>query len=367
MARFFKVKNFEKFQHYKDRSPPWIKLYNETLENYEFGSLNDATKGQLIGIWLLASRMDNKLPFDPRWIASKINATEPVDLEALYSSGFILEYDESETAEQVATPAQQRAKANGFGSRHISDEVKRIVWQRDGGNCQECGASDDIEYDHKHPVSKGGSSEVSNIQLLCRPCNRRKRVRVATPAQPLRSLEREGQDQDIEKRKEDIPPVAKATRLASSKFDEFWREYPKREGENPRKPAEKKFNALVKTGVDPDSIIAGARQSSADARARGAYGTKFIPQAIKWLNDQRFIDYAAAAFVEERSLTGFYARAESEQLEAWDRHNLSSKGKRLPRDRNGGWRVDAEWPPGYEPGSISKVDVPAVPSLARMQ
>lgn len=93
-------------------------------------------------------------------------------------------------------------------------------------------------------------------------------------------------------KEESIQPVAEATRPVISRFDDFWKEYPKREGDNPRKPAEKKFNALVKTGVDPELIIAGARQASSAARTRGDYGSRFIPQAIKWLNDQRFQDYA---------------------------------------------------------------------------
>lgn len=200
--RTFSVKNFDRFQHYKDRSPPWIKLYNELLENYEFGRLPDAQKGQLISIWLLASRMENKLPFDPVWVASKINATSPVDLSALVIAGFLIDGDTdmSKNAEQCATPAQRVAKSNGFGSRHIPDEVKRIVWQRDGGRCCECGSDENIEYDHKHPVSKGGSSEEGNIQLLCRTCNRRKRTRVATPAQPYAEPREEGQVQDIEQK-----------------------------------------------------------------------------------------------------------------------------------------------------------------------
>src|SRR5687768_18068275 len=52
--------NFESFQHYKDRAPPWIKLYNELLDDYEFGQLPDASKMHLVAIWLLASRSDRK-------------------------------------------------------------------------------------------------------------------------------------------------------------------------------------------------------------------------------------------------------------------------------------------------------------------
>ena len=99
-----------------------------------------------------------------------------------------------------------------------------------------------------------------------------------------------------EEKKESTPPVAKATRLSSDKFEEFWKERPRRDGDDPRKPAEKKFNALVKTGVDPDVMISGARLAFAAARERSIYGTKFVPQTVKWLNDQRFVDYAADAF-----------------------------------------------------------------------
>jgi hypothetical protein len=59
-------------------------------------------------------------------------------------------------------------------SRYISVTTKKIVYTRDGGICQCCGSSLSLEYDHITPFSCGGSSEVSNIQLLCLQCNRSK-------------------------------------------------------------------------------------------------------------------------------------------------------------------------------------------------
>lgn len=94
MKATFSVKNFSKYQHYKDRTPPWIKLYNELLADYEYGLLPDASKSHLIAIWLLASRTDNRIPLDPQWIAKQISATEPVDLSVLRNAGFI-EYEQS--------------------------------------------------------------------------------------------------------------------------------------------------------------------------------------------------------------------------------------------------------------------------------
>ena len=62
-----------------------------------------------------------------------------------------------------------------FGqSRYISATTKKIVYTRDAGRCQCCGSSLNLEYDHITPFSCGGSSDVSNIQLLCLSCNRSK-------------------------------------------------------------------------------------------------------------------------------------------------------------------------------------------------
>jgi len=59
-------------------------------------------------------------------------------------------------------------------SRYISTTTKKVVYSRDGGTCQCCGSYKYLEYDHISPYSCGGSNDVSNIQLLCRKCNRSK-------------------------------------------------------------------------------------------------------------------------------------------------------------------------------------------------
>jgi hypothetical protein len=50
-----KPKNWSDFQHYKDRSPSWIKLHKKLLDDYEFQMLPVASKALAPMLWLLAS------------------------------------------------------------------------------------------------------------------------------------------------------------------------------------------------------------------------------------------------------------------------------------------------------------------------
>jgi hypothetical protein len=88
-CKTFSVVNWEKYQHYKDRTPPWIKLHAAILNNYEFSCLQDASKAHLILIWVLASQMDNCIPADPLWLGKKIGSSSSVNLLELQECGFI--------------------------------------------------------------------------------------------------------------------------------------------------------------------------------------------------------------------------------------------------------------------------------------
>ncbi len=61
-----------------------------------------------------------------------------------------------------------RERAEFEFSRRIPTAVKKTVWERDGGKCVKCGATENLHFDHIIPFSKGGSStDPKNIQILC--------------------------------------------------------------------------------------------------------------------------------------------------------------------------------------------------------
>jgi len=62
MGQEFRVKGWDKFQHFKDRRPPWIKLYRDILDDIEWHELDPAAAKSLVMIWLIASENDGALP-----------------------------------------------------------------------------------------------------------------------------------------------------------------------------------------------------------------------------------------------------------------------------------------------------------------
>lgn len=80
--------------------------------------------------------------------------------------------DDQDTSSGDTTIPQER-------QRLIPTPVKLAVWQRDKGRCVQCGASDELHFDHIIPYAKGGTSlTADNIQLLCARCNLSKGARL---------------------------------------------------------------------------------------------------------------------------------------------------------------------------------------------
>lgn len=92
MNQRFKIVNWKKYQHYKDRRPPWIKLYSKLLRKYEFLCLQDDSKLLLILLWLFASTLesnDPQVPSDTQYLKSVLPLNGKINLQPLIQYGFI--------------------------------------------------------------------------------------------------------------------------------------------------------------------------------------------------------------------------------------------------------------------------------------
>ena len=134
---YISIKNWEKYQHYHDRNPPWIKLYHSLLDDYEYCCLQDASKLLLISLFLLASRTDNKIPADPDWIKSKAAIKGKLDFKPLVTIGFIkVNGDGKQDAskmlasdKQNGVPETEERQRRDRGEKSIYTEDFKIFWK----------------------------------------------------------------------------------------------------------------------------------------------------------------------------------------------------------------------------------------------
>jgi hypothetical protein len=77
-----KIKNWTKFQHFKDRKPPWVKLYRELLDDMEWHLLDPKAAKVLTMLWLIASEFDGDLP-DIKTLAFRLRLSETETKEAV--------------------------------------------------------------------------------------------------------------------------------------------------------------------------------------------------------------------------------------------------------------------------------------------
>jgi hypothetical protein len=128
--RWIVVPKWHEFQHYKDRVPPWIKVYLELLDKDEFATLNASDRGVLMTIWLLYARQ--KGPFRVSKVRSNAR-TKSVEraLERLNHAGFI-----EVRASNPLAPEKRREERDGYGEvetpveRELSIELAHAAIER---------------------------------------------------------------------------------------------------------------------------------------------------------------------------------------------------------------------------------------------
>jgi len=77
-------------------------------------------------------------------------------------------------AECLDSNARDRPSATerGYGAswRRLSRKLReQQPW------CSQCGTPSDLTVDHIIPLSKGGTNDLANLRVLCRPCNSSRR------------------------------------------------------------------------------------------------------------------------------------------------------------------------------------------------
>jgi hypothetical protein len=121
-------KNWEKFQHYKHRSPPWIKLHRDILDDYDWWSLPIASRAIAPCLWLLAScEEDGVFDASPEKLAFRFRMTEKdiqLAVKPLIDKGYFV------YASEVLAPCYQDAMSEKSKSRVRVEERKELVFYK---------------------------------------------------------------------------------------------------------------------------------------------------------------------------------------------------------------------------------------------
>ncbi len=180
MSGYIYVKNWDKRQHHKYESPPWHKVYNDTLRDDDYLSLTSADRGLLHDLWTLASLSgDGRVSADRTFLARHLNVRR-VSLEPLINAGFIEVLDtkrvrtgyesvsqsKSKSREDSLNPSERDLKnqrANGTNPRAAGAKQKRqgavqrcrYLWHQgleDGEHPDTLRASLEYEYHHDKTI-----------------------------------------------------------------------------------------------------------------------------------------------------------------------------------------------------------------------
>ncbi len=107
MALGMKIKNFHKFQIYKDRSPPWICLHRTLLEDPDWHDLSGNDAKLLVSLWLIASEDATREGILPcvRKLAFRLRVPEGKLSEALSRLEHWIVRDDTESYQLDTVPA----------------------------------------------------------------------------------------------------------------------------------------------------------------------------------------------------------------------------------------------------------------------
>jgi len=119
-----RIPNWTRFQHYKNRNPPWIKLHKQLLDDPEWGALPGGAAKLLIELWLLASETDDGcLQLDSTTLAWRLrrDSTEVADhLQTLAQHGLV------EDASTMLAPCKQDARPEVETEREKEESKKQL-------------------------------------------------------------------------------------------------------------------------------------------------------------------------------------------------------------------------------------------------
>ena len=115
---YIEICEWDKFQHYKHRNPPWIKLYSKLLEDDDFDNMPDDSKLLFFCLLLFASRKNNKIKRNLVFLQKRLPIEKRITqkmLQPLIDTEFVKCYQDDskpiDECKQNALPERETEKS----------------------------------------------------------------------------------------------------------------------------------------------------------------------------------------------------------------------------------------------------------------
>lgn len=134
---YLRIREWARFQHYKDRDPPWIKLHRELLTSRTWVSLDDASRALAVALMLLAAGTDNKIPADAAYLKRVAYLNSDPDWQPLVKTQFIDVVDDSgivlaDASAPLASGTKRSSEAEQRRDRAEESRDRHVAQEREG-------------------------------------------------------------------------------------------------------------------------------------------------------------------------------------------------------------------------------------------
>ena len=175
-----------KRQHYLETAIRWIS--QNKIEEYMSTHKEDASAEPLwrhferVVDWIEATFTvrRNEMKGQPWGVLYDTHRDDQLDPDAIEAETHrLMQDDEVQKRRGIYLYILTRDEKH-LNLRSFPDDIRRMVYEKQNGECAECGESfdcDDMEADHITPWIEGGKTVKENCQMLCRTHNRRKGAR----------------------------------------------------------------------------------------------------------------------------------------------------------------------------------------------
>jgi len=138
-----RIKNWKKFQHFKNRKPPWIKLYRDILDDIKWHELDAKAAKVLVMLWLIASEDEGNIP-DIKSLAFRLRISEKDtkdsisklshwlgqdDINAI-SEGYQCDPLETETETEIEKELEKEKETKNAAAVVVPDWIPLETWNQ---------------------------------------------------------------------------------------------------------------------------------------------------------------------------------------------------------------------------------------------